>query len=359
MPADKFLIDGHKLYWHIDRVVEWQKDRLIPPIYIEVSPISTCNHQCVFCGIDFVRGQGDNLNSEVFYTRLREMGKIGVRSMMFAGEGEPLLHKDIRLFIRTAKEYGIDVSMTTNGSLGNYELWKDILPHLTWLRFSIDAGTPEVYSKVHGVSMSSFERTINSIKDALAVKKELQLNVTIGVQYLIIGENLNDIENALGLFSGIKMDYFSLKPFSFNPKMLKKRDELYTAGTIEHIRQIVDSYNGILGMSIVFREDAMGKYMCREQLFEHCYALPFGGYISSKGDFYTCKEFIGDERFKTGNIYEDDMEKVFFGEQRMKSIRYGEKELTIGAECRTNCRMARINEFLGFLEKKPEHINFI
>ncbi len=359
MPTDKFLIDGHKLYWHLDRVVGWQKDRLIPPIYIEASPVSTCNHQCVFCGIDFVRGQGDSLNSKVFCARLREMGKFGVRSIMFAGEGEPLLHKDLPLFVRTAKESGIDVSMTTNGSLGNYELWKDILPYLTWLRFSIDAGTPGIYSRVHGVPESFFERTVNNIKDAVLVKKELGLAVTLGVQYLIVKENLDDLENALGLFSDMGVDYFSLKPFSFNPKMLKKRDEFYTDEMVEHIQRIVDRHNGSSGMTVVFRKDAIGKYMCREKLFNHCYALPFGGYISSKGDFYTCKEFIGDERFNAGNIYEDDMEKIFFGERRMESVRYAEEGLPIRAECRINCRMARINEFLGFLEQKSEHINFI
>ena len=49
---DKYLLDGHKLYWHLDRVEEWQAKKVVAPIYVEISPLSVCNHKCIFCGID-------------------------------------------------------------------------------------------------------------------------------------------------------------------------------------------------------------------------------------------------------------------------------------------------------------------
>jgi tRNA(fMet)-specific endonuclease VapC len=47
---DKFLIDGHKLYWHLERIQQWQDKKYIPPIYLEVSPVSYCNQKCIFGG---------------------------------------------------------------------------------------------------------------------------------------------------------------------------------------------------------------------------------------------------------------------------------------------------------------------
>ena len=174
---------------------------------------------------------------------------------MFAGEGEPLLHKELPKFVKIAKESGIDVSLTTNGSIGSFDLWSKLLPHLTWVRFSVDAGSPEVYANVHKVTEESFSKTLSSIKDAVRYKKENALDVTIGVQYLIIEENLKDIENALQLFSDLEVDYFSLKPYSLHPQMIRKKDVIYTKETIEHIEKLVMQYEDKAGMNIIFRKD--------------------------------------------------------------------------------------------------------
>lgn len=356
---DKYHIDGHKLYWHLDRVVGWQKNRIIPPVYIEISPVSMCNHKCTFCGIDFIRDDGVYLDSHILQQRLSEMGKLGVRSIMFAGEGEPMLHKGLPLLLRTAHDSGIDVSMTTNGSMGSYSVWKEILPCLTWLRFSVDAGTADVYSKVHNVPQSSFYRTMRSIEEAIQVKKDNNLETTIGVQFLMVNENMDSLEEAICLFSKIGVDYFSIKPFSMHPQMINKKEMIYTDDTMRVIGQIVSRYREDSKMRIIFRGESMGKYTDKNLLFNHCYALPFWGYISSKGDFYTCSVFINDERFKTGNIYEEDMEHILFGEKRQSSITYAERDMKIADECRLNCRMARVNEFLEFLNNEPEHVNFI
>lgn len=359
MTKDSYCIDSHKLLWHLDRVLEWSKKRVIAPIYVEVSPVSFCNHKCTFCGIDFAQNKGVQLETEILSKRLAEMGKIGVKSMMFAGEGEPLLHKGLPKFVKIAKENGIDVSLTTNGSVGSFDLWSELLPHLTWIRFSVDAGSPEVYASIHKVTEESFSKTLNSIKDAVRNKKENALDVTIGVQYLIIEENLKDIENALTLFSDLEVDYFSLKPYSLHPQMIRKKNVIYTKKTMDHIEKLLAQYEGKTGMNIIFRKDAMEKYMNGEKDIDHCRALPFWGYISSKGDFYTCSVFIGDERFRSGNIYNDNMEKIIFGNARKKSIEFGEDALKIEDECRLNCRMARANEFLELLDNKPDHINFV
>jgi radical SAM protein with 4Fe4S-binding SPASM domain len=261
--------------------------------------------------------------------------------------------------VRTAKENGIDVAITTNGTIGNRELWKEILPHLTWIKFSVDAGTPEIYSKVHNISEGFFDKTLNSIREAVRIKKENNLDVTVGVQFLIIEENLKDVQNALDLFSTSGIDYFVLKPYSLHPQMLKKKNTIYTPSMINFLQDVIDEYRSKSDMSIVFRRDALEKYENGEKSFKHCYALPFWGYISTKGDFYTCSVFIGDERFRVGNIYENDMQMILFGERRKKSLEFGSNELIIENECRVNCRMARANEFLKFLSNRPEHINFI
>ncbi len=356
---DNYRIDRHKLYWHLERVVEWQKGQLIAPIYVEISPTSVCNHRCVFCGVDFARNQGPYLDSAVTCTKIAELGQLGVKSIMFAGEGEPLLHKGLPDFVSTAKQSGIDVSVTTNGSVGSDESWDRILPLLTWLRFSIDAASPEVYAHVHGVRADVFDRVINRVKQVVSLRNKLEIATTIGVQFLILDENLDDVEKAVRLFSEIGVDYLSLKPFSIHPQMVKKMDVNYNNAKVAQVDEIVSRYRGQSPMNLLFRKHAVEASQSAEIKYRHCRALPFWGYISSHGDFHTCSVFLNDPRFSVGNIYEQSMEQILFGERRKQSVEFAQKELCLEGECRLNCRMARINEFLEMLANTPDHVNFI
>ncbi|RQW81263.1 MAG: radical SAM protein [Geobacter sp.] len=355
---DRYRFDSHKLFWHLDRVREWQEHKIIAPIYIEISPVARCNHQCSYCALDFARNGSTVIDTAVLCEKLREMGQLNVRSVMFAGEGEPLLHRDFPMLVKTTRESGMDVALSTNGTLGNYELWKTILAHLSWIRFSVDAGTPEVYSRVHRVHRDVFAQTLSSIEEAVMIKKKYALSVTMGVQFLILQDNIRDIENALVQFSKSGIDYFVLKPFSRHPLMSGSSDIVYTEEHLSYIQGLVQEYSRSSNMDIIFRKETMRIYMEKARGYTRCHALPFWGYISSSGDFYTCSVFIKHKEFLTGNIYENTMEEIFFGEKRRKSIEYGEELLDI-KECRVNCRMARINEFLQTLQEKPEHINFI
>jgi len=357
MKEDKYLIDGHKLLWHLDRVNQWLNNPVIPPIYIEVSPVSYCNQNCIFCGLDFAKENKVKLNTEKFLKAVREMGKEGVKSIMFAGEGEPLLHPDIELLIESTFKSGIDTALVTNGSEFNNINIEKVLKNLTWVRFSVDAGSSEVYAKVHGTFKSAFEKVINAVKECVKYKVKNRLNVTIGVQFLLINENKSDLNKALQIFTNIEIDYFTIKPFSCHPQMLQNISITYNQSLLEEVENNVNKFSDKL--NIIFRKRAFIKSMGKQIEYNHCLALPYWGYINSKGDFYTCSVFLGDNRFFAGNLYIETIKEIFFGKKRKNSIMFAQNELDVQKECRINCRMARINEFLNHLQEKPEHINFI
>ncbi len=356
---DSYRLDGHKLYWHLDRVLAWQRGEAVPPIYVEVSPVSFCNHRCIFCGTDFAMGKKSQLDAHTLSARLKEMGALGVRSIMFAGEGEPLLHKEFPILARGAREAGLDVALTTNGSVGDRSLWEQLLPHFSWVKFSLDAGTPRIYSRVHGVPEGTFDRTLGSIEAAIAVKKDRNLDVTLGIQFLVLEENREDIRKAMQLFRSWTIDYLVLKPYSLHPRMIKDKEVQYPPEIIDEIQRIVEMNRGSSGPEIIFRRQAMETYATKKRGYDHCLALPFWGYLSAGGDFYTCSVFLGDPRFKGGNIHKENMKDIFFGEGRKNAIALGEQALSTSEECRVNCRMARINEFLQTLKHPPQHVNFI
>ena len=139
-------MDAHKLMYHPERVGQWreagddwEKLKKVYPIYVEVSPTGACNHRCTFCALDFLDYRPDALDPAPFRERFREMADLGVKSVLLAGEGEPLLHKEIARLAQDAAAAGLDLALTTNGTLLTERLVEELLPHLTWLKVSVDA----------------------------------------------------------------------------------------------------------------------------------------------------------------------------------------------------------------------------
>ena len=117
---DKYLMDGHKLYWHSDRVKDCLNGKRIPPIHIDVGLSKSCNIRCQYC-FGVLQGNFYKKTAKIYFPRdpllryMRDAGKIGVRSMALVGEGEPLLNPHVYEAIIEGSKAGVDVALGTNG----------------------------------------------------------------------------------------------------------------------------------------------------------------------------------------------------------------------------------------------------
>jgi len=212
--TDRYKIDSHKLMYHVPRVNDWLNNKIIYPIYMEVSPAGACNHRCTFCALDFMEYQKRYLDASVFKERLSEMGRLGVRSIMYAGEGEPFLHKQMADIIRHTKTAGIDVALTTNGVLFRKALAEEILGDTEWIKISINAGTNDTYAKIHGTKPSDFDKVIDNMSYAVKIKRDKGYKCTLGMQMLLLPENQHEALLLTEIAKNTGMDYLVIKPYS-------------------------------------------------------------------------------------------------------------------------------------------------
>lgn len=346
-------VDSHKLMYHPERVSEFKEKGDCYPIYIEIGLTNACNHKCIFCALDYLENGGTFLNRDLLLSNLKLMAEKGVKSIMFAGEGEPLLHKDIGLFVQKAKEYGMDISITTNGILLDKSKIEQCLPYLSWIRFSIDAGTLENYAKIHGTNSEDFFKLMNNIQNAVEFKRNNKLDVTIGTQFLMILNNINEAKLLAEKLKEIKADNLQIKPYSHHPKSLN--DFSVSLEEQDKVREELKKFDSD-DFKILFRKSTLERI--NEGInYPECYGLPFFALIDSKGNIIPCNLYYGNSEFIYGNLYKNNFSEIWESEKRKMIIKKLKEK---GVEnCRKGCRLDVINRYLHRLKNPLEHDNFI
>jgi len=355
--ADELRIDGHKLIFHPQRVAQWLDGNMIYPVYMEISPAGICNHRCTFCAKDYLEYRPNFPDTDNLLERLSELGSLGIRSIMYAGEGEPLLHRDIALIIRHTRSVGIDVAMSTNGVLLEPKLAEQIIPSMSWIKVSINAGTPAGYGDIHRTEPEDFHKVFANIESASRLIETNDWGCTLGTQALLLPENAAEMELLAARSKDAGARYLVIKPYSQHPGShtlaYSKVDYKPYLEAAERLERFNDS-----GFSVIFRANTFRKIQSTERGYGCCLALPFWSYIDSTGNVWACNSYIGDNRFLYGNIHDESFRDIWMGDRRRRSLNFVAGELNT-ENCRMNCRMDEINRYLWELTHPSAHANFI
>lgn len=366
--SDRYAIDSHKLIYHPQRVArfldagnEWEKIKDIYPLYVEISPVGACNHRCTFCAVDYVGYKPVRLSLEVIERTLAEMGQLGVKSIMFAGEGEPMLHTEIDSMVVAAAAAGIDTAMTTNASILPDAFVERALPLMSWIKASVNAGTAETYARIHQTREREFDRVLANLKRMVEARRSGGYSCVLGAQILLLPENAAEVETLARICRDeIGLDYLVVKPYSQHTSSVTRLYQDIDYHGYTELQSRLAALNTDR-FSVIYRENTMNKHDDGDaHRYSHCYATPvFWAYVMSTGAVYGCSAYLLDPRFEYGNINESSFRDIWEGERRRKNFLYVREELDI-RECRLNCRMDEVNRYLDRLIKQDvQHINFI
>lgn len=369
MTQDLYSIDSTKIFLHPARVAQWldagdDVSALIKvyPIYCEISPVGNCNHRCAFCSVDYLGYVRRKLDSAKLLTAISNMAQNGVKSIMYAGEGEPLLHPDIGDIIVGTKARGIDVAITTNATALTEKLVEQALSSVTWLKASINAGTPEAYAEVHQTKAKDFFRVIENLSDAVKWRNRNGWKTTLGAQIVLIQQNIHTAAELASLCREIGLDYLVVKPYSQNPNSTGTLDKGfdkfdYRDESVKDLAAQLAEFNTPT-FQVVYRERTMANLAEPERGYQVCHATPFQWcYIQSDATVSACSAHLLKPDFELGNLNSQSFSEIWEGEKRRALI---ERMRTFDISvCRKNCRMNEVNKYLDRLKSPDAHDAFI
>jgi radical SAM protein with 4Fe4S-binding SPASM domain len=360
--TDKFVMDGHKLHWHLDRVVDWQRGKRIAPLHIDVGLSKGCNIRCIYCfgamqGNSYREGATAYFPREPLLRYLQDAGAVGVRSMAFVGEAEPLLNPHVYEAVVCGKKSGVDIALGTNGILFDTgKKGEEALEHLTWMRFNISAASGDAYQRIHG--SGAFDGALRKIKHCVDVKRRNRLNVTIGLQMVLMPENVDQVIPLAQLGRETGVDYLVIKQCSDSVEN--------TLGVFKRLDQY-DMFSDVLAQAEALTSDDYSVIVKWRKVtnrgkrsYERCLGIPFLLYSSGDGRLYPCGAFFDhrEEEFRMGDLTERSFKEILESE-RYWDVVERVRNIDVRSVCYSNCRTDAVNDFLWRLAHPPDHVNFI
>ncbi len=348
------FLDGHKMNYHTREIADMFDGKLKAPIYVEISPTGVCNHKCLFCHYNYLGHEGRFKKGKIIEL-VKELASMGVKSLVFAGNGEPTLHVDTFEAIQLAKSLGLDVALSTNGALLKEEHFEILAKNLTWIRFSFNAGSEENYAHVHQTKSDDFKKVIENIKKLKATKDKLKSNITIGTQFVLIPENKDFALEHGRMLKSLGVDYFSVKHFYD-----------HSHNEFQVVENISNEFIDKLSKDAEMLCDDNFNFLVRstnnltsQRIYDKCYGLEFLVFIDENGDVFSCFSHQYDKKTIMGNIFDNNFKDIWESTQKKDSLDHINNCIDKNS-CQPNCRHHQINNYLWELKNPSiEHLNFI
>ncbi len=183
-----------------------------PPRVVEISWQDRCNIDCFFCSTAEIRSGNFELSSGRLERLFEEMRDLGVRGVRLMGGGEPLFRRDATALIAALGERGLRITdVTTNGVLLTEPVVRALFETgCDEICVSLNTAEPASYAVMMQTSAKNFDRVVENVARAAALKRETGADCLIKIQFLVYRENYRQLPEMLRLFRRTGADRFWL-----------------------------------------------------------------------------------------------------------------------------------------------------
>jgi len=323
---------------HYVPIAKWFKEGgdLPPPIELSLDPGHLCNFGCPHCNAQryLVINPNEVPEDKKLMTRehLRKiidfMANWGARGVCIGGGGEPLMNRNVWNLPSYIKEKGMKSSFATNGSLINEDVAREMM-NCRWVGVSVDAGTREIFNKVHGVD--HFEKVIENLKVLVKLKRETGSKIDIAYKFLITPQNWGDLYEACKLAKEIGIRDFHARPVDLERKDFHQAMQLnYDIEEIQRLFQkcheLEDNRFRVFTIMHKYNPDFRVQHT-----FNNCVSSSLMIQCCADGNVYVCADHRLEPRFKLCSHHPEPKEILnFWGSDKHRELL---KSINVHGEC--------------------------
>ncbi len=390
-----------KWLYYPGRVAKVKKRKFheVRPVTAQIVPTLHCNFSCPRCSygrskekvISLQHKSLTNMDRSAMFSIIDSLRDAEIKGVVFTGGGEPTLNPYLMDGMCYASQKGIKIGLFTNGSILTPHKISSILDlNPTFLRISLDAGTPLTHSLIHGydITQGHFQNILKNLESMAKEKVRRNYDTTIGVGVSVEPVNLNNLTEIAIELRRINdkkpeggIDYLVFRPvvnyrcggyeqrvapvLEYLKKNKKQHFQAYwdyiykgkqlPGDIFEQANKIIDnSVTEILkgsGIDVINIRTKMLGVTKKNRPFSKCRACPWYIFIGPDATVYNCVELGLIPRVGIGNLLTQSLSEIWESPLRKDVLDYIDSE-GLQKLCPPICLYYEMNELFEKLDKE-------
>lgn len=314
-----------KLLRHPEQVMAFMRgDYRQPPTSVEIAPTNHCTARCPWCfyiASSYRKHHTqEELGLDLLCAALRDMGDMGVRSVVWTGGGDPSLYSGINEVSDLASLLGLQQGIFTNA----YKPL-DCPERFAWIRITVT---------------EQFRITKHVARYAAATK--------CGVNFNLTQENEKHLKSMVKAARTAGCAYFQVRP-----ALADRWETQQPVAVPEWLREYETSEFRVILTPYKFEDHA------RPHGYPICHGHRVVPFLWYNGDLSVCAYHFGRQEFVFGNLRELRFRDIWLGDRRRGMLDSG---VAVIPECQHCCRLHEFNKSFASLRREgpePEDLDFV
>jgi MoaA/NifB/PqqE/SkfB family radical SAM enzyme len=315
MRTDYNRFQKWKVMKYSDRINLILNNGIPYPVEWVIYPSNICGYQCPHCIM--ARTQIDHRNTfsaEAMKRIPLDAVKMKIECVVFSGGGDPLLNPLTLDTARSLKILGIPIGINNQGYLLD-----DPTP-FDFIRYSVDAVTPETYKLIHGVD--GWDRVNKNIRHHFDLRQDGH-KIEMGLAFLITPWNYCEVAQFVDWAQQWHPDFIHIRPAFLDADYL---DAKYHGGGDELKNTIIPNLQSLAERlqqdhdNVYFRVDKFEGFWT-EKKYSKCRANSLMAVTSGDGAFLVCQDRgirKEDNALRWGNYNTQSFEEIWFSDEHRK-----------------------------------------